>query len=357
MKVLQLIDTLDAGGAERMTVNIANAIDNEGITSYLCATRRGGPLLKEINSSVHFFLLGKKGKLDIKAFRRFFKWLKKEQIEIIHAHSTSILLAVLAKLNNRNLKIIWHDHYGLSDAIQERPSKLLQILAKYIDVVLSVNEILQKWSKQVLKIKKVIFLPNFAILSNVTDVITVLKGVDAKRVVCLANLRPQKNHLALISAFKESIIKYPEWSLHLVGKLFDDDYLAAINDYITKNGLSTSIYIYGSCPDVQSILEQGTIGVLASTSEGLPVSLLEYGMCGLPVIVTNVGQCAEVLGANGIVIENPETELSEALTSLYKKKEIERELIGSRFRESVLNTYSKEAFMQKLLPVYKALIS
>ena len=37
-------------------------------------------------------------------------------------------------------------------------------------------------------------------------------------------------------------------------------------------------------------------GVLSSVSEGLPVSLLEYGMAGLPVIVTDVGQCAEVVG-------------------------------------------------------------
>lgn len=357
MKVLQLIDTLDAGGAERMAVNIANAIAEEGVTSYLCATRRDGPLKKEVNSSVDYYLLEKKGKLDIKAFRRFFKWLKKEQIQIIHAHSTSILLAVLAKINNRKLKIVWHDHYGLSDAIKDRPSKLLLILAKHIDVALAVNQVLENWSKQVLKIEKVLFLPNFASLSKDTAAITVLKGVDSKRVVCLANLRPQKNHLALLSAFKESIIKHPEWSLHLVGKSFDDEYVAAIHSYIAKNGLSTSIHVYGSCPDVQAILEQATIGVLASTSEGLPVSLLEYAMCGLPVIVTNVGQCAEVVGANGIVIENPETELSEALTSIYEKKETERELMGSRFRESVLNTYSKEAFMQKLLPVYKALIS
>ncbi len=46
MKVLQLIDTLDAGGAERMAVNIANAVNEEGITSYLCATRRGGSVRK-----------------------------------------------------------------------------------------------------------------------------------------------------------------------------------------------------------------------------------------------------------------------------------------------------------------------
>ncbi len=68
-------------------------------------------------------MLGKKGKLDLVAFRRFFKWVKKEQITIIHAHSTSLMLAVLAKINNRNIKIVWHDHYGMSDALEYRDTQ------------------------------------------------------------------------------------------------------------------------------------------------------------------------------------------------------------------------------------------
>lgn len=357
VKVLQLIDTLEAGGAERMAVNIANTLPDQNVTSFLCATRRAGPLKNEIDNKITFLLLDKKSKLDVRAFRRFFRWIRKEQIEIIHAHSTSILLAVLAKINNRKLKIVWHDHYGMSDAIDYRPSKALKILAKYIDVTIAVNETLADWSKEVLKIKEVYFLRNFATLAQETVRETLLSGIDNKRVVCLANLRPQKNHVQIIKSFKKSIEHYPEWTLHLVGKTFNDEYSEMVKSTITDSNLNGNIFLYGSRNDIKNILEQSTIGVLASVSEGLPISLLEYGNCGLPVIVTNVGQCAEVVGNQGIIIEDVTIELPYALTRLYEKNKNELKLIGSGFRESVQKKYSQEAFTNKLLPIYKALIS
>lgn len=357
MKVLQLIDTLDAGGAERMAVNIANAVNEEGVTSYLCATRRAGPLENELSSRVNFLMLGKKGKLDLVAFRRFFKWLKKEQITIIHAHSTSLMLAVLAKINKRSIKIVWHDHYGMSDALEKRDSRLLKVLARYIDVTIAVNEKLRTWSREVLGVKQTYFLENFASLSGDTLKFTTLKGVEGKRVICLANLRPQKNHIELIKAFSKTQDNFPEWTLHLVGKSFEDDYYEQIINAIREHELTDKVFIYGSCNDIAHILEQSAIGVLASISEGLPVSLLEYGNSSLPVIVTSVGQCAAVIGNDGIVISNVREELSKELVKLFHCDQKERDQIGLRFRESVLKNYSKKAFMNKVLPIYKGLIS
>ena len=357
MKVLQLIDTLDAGGAERMAVNIANALSEEGVASYVCATRRAGALENELSSPVSFLMLGKKRKLDLVAFRRFFKWVKNEQITIIHAHSTSLMLAVLAKIKNRNIKIVWHDHYGMSDALEQRERKLLKVLARYIDVTIAVNENLEIWSREVLRVKQTYYLQNFASLSGDTLKVTRLKGVEGKRVICLANLRPQKNHVELIEAFSKTQDSFSEWTLHLVGKSFEDDYYSEIITAIEMHNLSDKVFLYGSCNDIEHILNQSSIGVLASVSEGLPVSLLEYGNSGLPVIVTNVGQCAGVVGNNGIVINSVNTEMGDALMKLFHDEQKERNLMGLRFCESVIKNYSKKAFMDNILPIYKGLIS
>jgi len=357
MKILQLIDTLDAGGAERMAVNVANAVNEEGITSYVCATRRGGPLENELSSQVSFLMLGKKRKLDLGAFYRFFKWLKKEQITIIHAHSTSLMLAVLAKINNRNIKVVWHDHYGMSDALEKRNSKFLKVLARYIDVTIAVNEKLAIWSREVLHIKHTYFLQNFASLSEGTLKVTKLKGEAGKRVVCLANLRPQKNHLALIEAFSKTQNRFSEWTLHLVGKSFGDDYYNEIITAIETHNLSDKVFLYGSRNDVNNILAQSTIGILASVSEGLPVSLLEYGNIGLPVITTNVGQCAEVVGEHGIIVEPKIDSMKDAMIALFLCEPEERRLMASHFRESVVKNYSEKAFVNKIMPIYIDLIS
>lgn len=61
MRILQIIDSLDAGGAERMAVQIANELQIAGHESHLCATRREGLLKKTINSEVGYLFIEKKG--------------------------------------------------------------------------------------------------------------------------------------------------------------------------------------------------------------------------------------------------------------------------------------------------------
>jgi len=67
IKVLQLIDSLDIGGAERMSVNIANALSSSGIKSFICATRKGGDLESMLDKDIELLILDKKATLDIKA--------------------------------------------------------------------------------------------------------------------------------------------------------------------------------------------------------------------------------------------------------------------------------------------------
>jgi glycosyltransferase involved in cell wall biosynthesis len=58
-------------------------------------------------------------------------------------------------------------------------------------------------------------------------------------------------------------------------------------------------FVYGSQQDVENILNQATIAVLSSQSEGLPVALLEYGLYK-PVVVTAVGDMPIINnGVNG----------------------------------------------------------
>ena len=53
---------------------------------------------------------------------------------------------------------------------------------------------------------------------------TILQGIQGKRIVSLANLRVQKNHFLLLEVAKKVKLSHPEWTFHLVGKDFEDDY-------------------------------------------------------------------------------------------------------------------------------------
>ncbi len=196
MRVLQLIDSLHSGGAERVAVNIANSLVNSIDQSLLCSTREEGILRSSLNSDVKYLFLEKRSILDFKAIYKLNKFIKNEKIDIIHAHSTSYFLATIIKLLNRNLKIVWHDHYGNSEFLNKRKSLVLKYCSKYFNFVFCVNNKLEKWSRGYLRIDDVLYLPNFAVINEVKPQ-TNLLGKEGKRIICLANLRPQKDHLTL----------------------------------------------------------------------------------------------------------------------------------------------------------------
>lgn len=357
MKVLQLIDTLNAGGAERVALNYANELSRHMEGAYLCTTRQEGPLKNQLKPEVGYLFLRKKSAIDLGAVIRLARYVKKDDITIIHAHGTSFLTAVLCKLFAPNLKVVWHDHYGKSEELENRPVLFLKLASHFINLIVVVNPILKNWCETHLHAKKVIYLTNFSILDGAIPTATTLSGLDGKRIICLANFRPQKNHLLLLSVFGGLLKEFPEWTLHLAGKNFEDAYFQQIQQYIETNHLQKSVFIYDSRDDIHHILSQANIGVLASQSEGFPLALLEYGLAGLPVVVSNVGECAGILGnpPQGLLVGPNDAEQLKASLSLLMSDEKTAARLGLGFKNRVQKHFSPEKIIEKLLICYSEL--
>ncbi|MFL9831981.1 glycosyltransferase [Flavobacterium sp. ST-87] len=349
MRVVQLIDSLEAGGAERMAVNYANVLAEEIEFSAIVATRKEGILKKQISNKTNYLFLNKKSTLDIKAVFTLRKYVKKHRIQIIQAHSSSFFLAVLIKLTLPAIKIIWHDHYGNSEFLIKRPKAILWLAKYFFTGIITVNEKLQVWAQQQLHFKNAIYLPNFAVIGNETHRQTVLKGQHGKRIVCLANLRPQKNHFLLLEVAAKLKESHPEWTVHLTGKNFKDDYAQRLKDGIKEKQLENQVFLYDSCPDISGVLEQAEIGILTSDSEGLPVALLEYGLHRKAVVMTNVGEVAAVLQDknNGFLVQpNNAMLFYNSVVELIDNKML-RESFADQLQQRVMHHFSATAVMVK----------
>jgi glycosyltransferase involved in cell wall biosynthesis len=355
--VIQLIDSLHAGGAEVLAVNIANGLFEQGVNSHICATRSEGVLKENIHNNVGYVFLNRKDIIDFKAVLHLNKYLKKHQINLIHAHATSYFFAVCVKVINPNIKIIWHNHFGDNEFLSKRALFPLKGVSYFFSLILSVNNNLRKWSTQNLKTKNVLFIRNFAFFNN-QEKSTILKGNDGKRIVHLAGYRKQKDHLNLLKGFLEISKENNDWTLHLVGKSYDDTYSKFIDNFIEHHNLSERVFQYGVCSDIKYVLSQSDIGVLSSYSEGLPLALLEYGLAKLAVVVTNVGECNNVIIHNttGLIVEKRnDTALSEAIRSLVISKE-KRIKFGEENFNYVSKHFSKEQFINKLKAIYSEIV-
>jgi len=355
MKVLQLIDSLEAGGAERIAVTYANSLSKH-ISSYLCTTRVEGVLLKTIEKDVGYFFLKKKNAIDIKAVFLLKKFIKDNQITIIHAHSSSFFLAGLMKILNHKLKVIWHDHYGDSENLNKRPYTALKVMSFLFSTIIAVNTNLKKWAINNLHCNKVVYFSNFVSDSVDSKKETYLKGEEGKRIVCLANLRAQKDHINLLNTFLKIKKEHPTWTLHLVGKNFNDDYSVSIFEFIEANNLKDNVFVYGTCSDVNHILSQCSIGVLSSKSEGLPVALLEYGYAGLPVVVTNVGECEKVIEheTNGLLVTSEDSiSLYNGIHKLIINQKLSYKL-AKEFKHHITKNYTASSLINRVLKMYQS---
>lgn len=357
--VMQMVDTLALGGLERVAVNIANLLPRERYSSHLCTTRAEGPLAGVIGSDVGRLRLERTRRFDLKALLKLSRYCRENQIQIIHAHGTALFVAFCASTLPPYPKVVWHDHYG-AFAIQNRPSLAYWLLTRRVAAVLAVNESLAVWARETLRIPagRVHYVQNFVCPEPAASSPLDLPGVKGKRIVCVANLRPQKDHLTLIRAMAAVVHSEPDATLLLLGATSDSQQLQLIQNEIASTGLHGNVHIMGSRQDVSDILAGCDIGVLSSVSEGLPLSLIEYGVAGLAAIATDVGQCAEVLGFGkaGLVIPPDDSQLlAKELVCLLQNPEKRTKLAGL-FKEHVMAKYSAAATMNTVCKIYEMVL-
>jgi glycosyltransferase involved in cell wall biosynthesis len=108
----------------------------------------------------------------------------------------------------------------------------------------------------------------------------------------------------------------------------------------------------GGRTDVSDILANSNIGILTSSSEGLPVVILEYGLSKLPVVTTDVGQCAQVVDNSGFIVPIGDREgFASAIEKFIQSQEL-REKCGLELQDRINNNFSANAAYKKLSEVF-----
>ena len=359
MRIIQIIDSLEAGGAERMAVNYANALATKIDFSGLIATRKEGILKKQIGKKVSYLFLNKSKSIDFKAVFKLKKFIKENKVEIIHAHSSSFFIAILVKMIYPKIKIIWHDHYGISQDLTSRKNLSLKLGSLFFSGSIAVNSALKKWAKSYLWCSDIVYFSNFIMNSEISGETIKLKGLVGKRIVCVANFRLQKNHKLLIESANVIKEKFPDWTFHLLGKDFKDDYFEEIKQLISNLNLENNIFFYGTVENVSGVLKQCDIAVLPSLSEGLPLAVLEYGLNKLPVVATDVGEISKIIISEeeGLIVESDNLdEFTTAILKFIENKNYRLQM-GFSLHKKIELSFSEQSIIKEYLLWLNSLIN
>jgi len=354
--VMQMVDTLAAGGTERVAVNLANALPRDRYAVHLCTTRADGPLAACLADDVGRLRLDRRRTLEGRALWRLSRFLCRHNIALIHAHASALFTASLASLLPPFPRVVWHDHFGQEFGGRQRPVWLFRLLTRRAQAVLAVTERLAQWSRERLRFpaQRVWYIPNFVARGAGRNAPPELPGTAGFRLVCVANIRPPKDHLNLIAALELVVRRTPQTHLLLVGNRDDQRYVAAVEADIARRGLHAHVSFLGQRQDVPAILRSCDLGVVASSAEGLPLSLLEYGLEGLPAVATRVGQCGDVLadGAAGVLVPpQAPAALADAIVALLCDAP-RRAALAAAFERRVQSVYSAQAVIDRIATAY-----
>jgi glycosyltransferase involved in cell wall biosynthesis len=356
---MHVTDTLAAGGAERMAVNLANLLPRDRYRVYFCNTRRDGPLSASLAPDVGRLALARRHRFDALAVRRLVRFVRAEDIRLLHVHGASLFIGALASALPPRPVLVWHAHSGRYALGPAR--RLHRLAAQRVAGIFAVTEALAEWAARSLRVPagRVWYLPNFSLEDGRCRVPPSLPGDAGARIVCLANLRPEKDQLTLVRAIGQLAADGSPAHLLLVGSCADAAYGQVVRDEVARLGLGARVTFLGHRDDVPAVLGGCDIGVLSSVSEGFPLALLEYGAASLPVVATRVGQCAEILdrGRAGVLVPpGSAAELAAAIASMLAGPALRREY-GAELRERVRRSYDADTVLPRVCDAYDRVLS
>jgi glycosyltransferase involved in cell wall biosynthesis len=136
----------------------------------------------------------------------------------------------------------------------------------------------------------------------------------------------------------------------------DGELLEMCRERIKQEKLPVTILGWQS--DIERVLSSADMVVLTSDNEGTPLSLIQAGMAGLPVVTTNVGSVPEVVldGVTGIVTRLDVQEIADALEKLANDKVL-RTKLGVAAQEFTLSNFGVKRLVHDHEELYKKLLS
>ncbi len=173
---------------------------------------------------------------------------------------------------------------------------------------------------------------------------------DPPRIISVGRMKAPKDPLTLIGALAH--LEPGTFRAMLVGDGPDWSVVAAA---VRRAGLDSVVDLVGERLDVPALLAQADVFVLASLSEGLPMSLLEAMAAGLPVVASAVGGVPEAVidGETGLLVAPGDAAtMAQALRTLLGDPDLRRRL-GAAGHERALAMFDLPRFRDAHARLYR----
>lgn len=328
LQILFFIGTLQIGGAERQIAQLATGLAKRGHTMHVVTFYPGGPnweSLKKYNSVRLQSLFPRKADRSVgvakqlsQAVLRLRSVLCREKISVIYsALYMSNLIAWLSTRNMPTVKLIWGIRASNLQLNWKRamPFHICKWLSPSVDLLIANSKVglsyhrtegyrTQKYTVIPNGIDTQYFQPNLQARSQVRSEWGVTE--QEKLIGIVGRLMPIKDHPTFLRAAAHLLQQRNDVRFVCVGE-GKPAYQKKLYQFSQGLGLGERIIWAGTRTDMPRVYNAFDIASLSSYGEGFPNVVGEAMACGVPCVVTDVGDSAWIVGESGIVVppKNP----------------------------------------------------
>lgn len=318
-RVLFLVHALGGGGAERVTVNLANYLAKAGWPIYLLPLQAGG----------HRYPVDPRIELDEAAPQGGYRYLRGlRKLRHVHRAIRRFRPDVIVSLGAGFGYLTWptlREPFRLVTQIATDPTYLMsqgiptrvaysRAFARSERIVFQTQAAMDYFDETIRSKGVIISNPlRDGLVHNPTSFTT-----RDKEVVSFGRLIPQKRPDVLVAAFARFHRDNPEYHLSIFG---EGDLTGEVRAQIAALGMTEAITLSGFRNDIHERIRNAGLYVLSSDVEGLPNAMLEAMAIGIPSVCTDCApggarETIEQFGTGVLVPAGDAKALADAMTAL-----------------------------------------
>ncbi len=361
--VLQLITTLNMGGAERLALSIIeqNKVQFYGIIGAIYGNF--GDLATLANSQhIPVFNLQASSCGRLRTIWRLYKMLRKHNVDIVHTHAAYLLNFAVPAAKLARIPIVYTAHSTFDLQKMPKLRQTVKLTAPFLDGISCISKPIADYLSNDLRLK----YENIHIIENGIDTEQFSPKDDTVTTAELpwkyetsysekplfvfgtvARLCMEKDHPTMLRAFALIHAKHPESRLLIVG---DGSERAKTEHLIKELQLTEYVHITGKSLNIAERLRSMDVFVMSSEHEGLPMVILEAMSCKVPVISTDAGDIASLNNTDEHLMLVPKKNhniLAEAMEKMYLNNQLRKD-----FTDRAHHFVTQEKSAQKMTHAY-----
>ena len=384
--MLQIVPDLQSGGAERATIDVAQALAQAGARCLVAS--RGGRMVGELQSKGGVwtpFPAATKNPLAMALnMPRLARLIRDEGVDIVHARSRAPAWVAYYAARRAGALFVttYHSAYSGASAIKQRYNAIMAagdaVIANSDFIARRIAELHPEAAGRIVVIPRGVDLRAFSPTAVAPERVERLRaawGVEPHhRVVLLpARLSARKGHAVLIEAATRLLAQGLEQGFEdvrfiFVGDAHSESFRRGVDARISRAGLVGLVRSMGYCADMPAAYLAAAVIVAPSTEpEAFGRVAVEAQAMGAPVVVSDIGAAAEIVlapprtsprEATGQRVPPGDAEaLACAINAALALKASARDALSLRARAHVRHRFSVEEMCRATLDVYERLLA